>query len=88
MTTPNLGPSFPVPLETTAKRSSPSNLRPLFLPLPMGEGWGEGLPVEAPLKTEQLQVNPAALEHTRVFNTSVVTLSLSKRFSAAVECPA
>ena len=75
------------PLENIAKRHSPSKMRPLFLPLPLGEGWGEGLPVEAPLITQPLQVNATASEHTRVFNTSVVTLSLSKSFSDAAESP-
>ena len=38
----------PPPGETSAKHPSPSNARPLLPPLPVGEGWGEGLPGNNP----------------------------------------
>ena len=43
----------PLPVETFAQPPWSSNLRPLLLPLPLGEGWGEGLPGNHPGVTQR-----------------------------------
>ena len=58
--------SFPLPVETFAQPPWSSNLRPLLLPLPLGEGWGEGLPGNHPGVTQRSPVGDGwSLPRTR-----------------------
>ncbi len=45
-------------LETFAQLTWSSSLRPLLLPLPLGEGWGEGLPGNHPGVTQRSLLAP------------------------------
>ncbi len=48
VTTPYRNRSFPLPQEASAQHPESLSLRRLLLPLPVGEGWGEGLPGTQP----------------------------------------
>ncbi len=50
---PRCGRSCSRSSETFAQRPASSQVRPLLLPLPVGEGWGEGLPGNPPRITQR-----------------------------------
>ena len=50
---PSGAPLVALARETVVQRRSTSRDGPFFLPLPVGEGWGEGLPGNQPSVTQQ-----------------------------------
>ncbi len=50
--------------QAAAEHPAPSKTRPLFPPLPVGEGCGEGLPAEAPRTTRALVTPPGLWART------------------------